>query len=103
MIGLSLALLASVSINILLIWYARKLTKQFLFFTENVGALEEALRGFDGHLRGVHEMEMFYGDDTLGLLIKHSKDLVDDIAGFYDSFSLDEEDEVEGEQIDGKS
>lgn len=103
MIGLSLTLLVSASINILLIWYARKLTKQFLFFTENVGALEEALRGFDGHLRGVHEMEMFYGDDTLGLLIKHSKALVDDISEFHDSFSLDEENEIEEGQIDGKS
>lgn len=27
------------------------------------------------HVKSIHELEMFYGDETLGLLMKHSKEL----------------------------
>ena len=46
-------------------------------------------------------METFYGDETLGALITHSKTIVDRIKDFYDGFSLEEtEDE---EEADGES
>ena len=99
MITLSLLLFASSCLNILLVWYCRRLTKQFLFFTENVGELEGALEAFDSHLTGIHELEMFYGDETLGGLIAHSRTIVDRIKDFYDGFSLDEGEE--DEEIDG--
>jgi hypothetical protein len=41
---------------------------------------------------------MFYGDDTLGALIDHSKAIVEEIKTFYDSFSIEaEEEEIDGE------
>jgi len=74
------------------------MTKQFLFFTENVGGLEESLEEFDAHLRSVHELEIFYGDETLGSLIEHSRTIVDRIKDFYDGFSLEEDEgEPDGE------
>ena len=91
MITLSILLFISVIINLVLVWYARRLTKQFLFFTENVGDLETALGSFDSHLRGIHELEMFYGDETLGSLIQHSKAIVDRINEFHDGFSIEED------------
>ena len=100
MITLSIFLLISFSTNILLIWYARRLTRQFLFFSENIEGVEEALAGFDNHLRGVHELEMFYGDDTLGALIEHSRAIVQTVEEFNDSFSLEQKEE---EDIDGSS
>jgi len=98
MITLSILLFLTTGLNVLLVWYCRRLTKQFLFFTENVGELEAALNAFDDHLKGIHELEMFYGDDTLGGLIEHSRTIVDRIKDFYDGFSLDEE--AEEEEID---
>ena len=96
MILTSIALFISLALNVLLVWYARRLTKQFLFFTEEIGDLEGALTEFDGHLKGIHELEMFYGDETLGGLIKHSREVVDRVKEFYDGFSLDEgEDELD--------
>ena len=77
MITLSAILFVSVVINAILVWYCRKLTAQFLFFTQNVIELENKLNSFDGHLKGVHQLEMFYGDDTLGSLINHSKSIVE--------------------------
>jgi hypothetical protein len=90
MMTLSVLLVISISLNILLIWYARRLAKQFLFFTENVADLENTLNAFGDHLNGVHEMEMFYGDDTLGALIEHSRAIVTAISDFYEGFSLEE-------------
>ena len=76
MITLSVLLSASVLLNIVLIWYSRRLAQQFLRFTENIAVLEKTLQAFSDHLNGVHELEMFYGDDTLGGLIEHSKAIV---------------------------
>jgi hypothetical protein len=98
MITLSIALFVSVCINILLIWYSRKLTRQFLFFTQNVIELENKLNGFDGHLNNVHQLEMFYGDDTLGALIEHSKNIAESIKEFNDGFTLDDEAPPEEEE-----
>ena len=101
MIALSILLFLSLCLNILLVWYCRRLTKQFLFFTESVGGLEAALGAFDTHLTEIHELETFYGDDTLGGLIQHSKMIVARIGDFYDGFSLEEEEEEEDENLDG--
>jgi hypothetical protein len=90
MIWLSLGLCFSLLVNGVLVWYCRRLTQQFLFFTENVADLETSLDSFDSHLRKVHELEAFYGDETLGGLMDHSRAIVDRIKVFYDGFSLEE-------------
>ena len=102
MITLSILLFVSACLNLLLIWYCRRLTAQFLFFTENVGELEAALDSFDTHLTDVHELETFYGDETLGGLIRHSKAIVARIRDFYDGFSL-EDDIEQSEDIDAST
>ncbi len=80
----------SVSINILLIWYIRRLIRQLLMFTDSVESLEEYFSSFDNHLGQIYELEMFYGDETLDGLITHSKDLLEKIRDFRDSFSIEE-------------
>jgi len=102
MIILSILLFLSVCVNGLLVWYCKRLTKQFLFLAENVGDLEIALQAFGSHLKGVHELEMFYGDETLGALIEHSKAIVDRMGEFYEGFSLDTQEQDE-EDLDGPS
>jgi hypothetical protein len=67
------------------------MTAQFIFFSEKISDLETSLSAFESHLKGVHELEMFYGDDTLGGLIEHSKAVVESVRGFFDGFSLEEE------------
>ena len=76
MILLVLFLLLSLSVNGLLIWYSVRATKQLLFVSENVTELHERLEEFDGHVKFIYELEMFYGDETLKNLIRHSKDLL---------------------------
>ncbi len=69
-----------------------------MFFTSNVVELENKLNLFDAHLKGVYELEMFYGDDTLDSLIKHSKELVSSIQEFNDSFIIEDEEESNEEE-----
>tara|TARA_R100000234_G_scaffold309_2_gene242 strand:- start:432 stop:641 length:210 start_codon:yes stop_codon:yes gene_type:complete len=59
-------------------------------FTDSVESLEEYFSSFDNHLGQIYELEMFYGDETLDGLITHSKDLLEKIRDFRDSFSIEE-------------
>jgi hypothetical protein len=93
---LAIAFLISFCINLILIWYIRKIIAQLYLFTDEVYKLEEHFDAFDKHLGGIYELEMFYGDETLDGLIRHSKDLLDKVSLFRESFSLEEEEEENG-------
>ncbi len=56
-----------------------------------------SVRNFSEHLQSLHELEMFYGDTTLGHLIEHSKQLVEDMKNFEEIYTL-----LEDEPDDGK-
>jgi len=104
--SLSIFLCISVAINGLLIWYIRGLIRQLLAFSENVADLERHLDEFDTHLGGVHDLEMFYGDETLEGLIQHSKFIVLKVKEFQAMFSIeygDSKDEEKGDYADGSS
>ncbi len=96
MIWITLALILSVALNVLLLWYIRQTLKRLLFASENFAWLVDSLRSFGEHLQGIHELEMYYGDTTLQALIKHSKDLVNDMENFEQIYTLlDGESEME--------
>ena len=55
------------------------------------------LEEYEGHIEIVHNLERFYGDETLGNLLRHSKAIVDESKQFkaildYEQ-DLDEEEE----------
>tara|TARA_R110002020_G_C15880415_1_gene739075 strand:- start:11 stop:259 length:249 start_codon:yes stop_codon:yes gene_type:complete len=56
--------------------------------SENMQVLVEEILLFDEHLNNVHEMETFYGDETLGNLIRHSKSLIDTLEDFAEIYTL---------------
>jgi hypothetical protein len=81
-------LVISLSINVILIWYIKKMLQKLLYVSDSIGALLFSAKSFSNHLNGLHEMETFYGDETLGGLIKHSKQVVEDIKEFEDIYTL---------------
>lgn len=97
MIWIILALVLSLALNGLLIWYVRQTLRRLLFASENFGWLMNSLQNFSNHVQKLYEMEMFYGDSTLGHLIEHSKQLVEDIKNFEEIYTL-----LEDEPNDGK-
>ena len=90
---LSIALLVSISLNIFMFWYGRAILGDFYYMSDNLGSLIEQIILFSEHLRSVHELEMFYGDEILGGLIRHSKDLVETVQDFVEIVELFEADE----------
>ena len=75
-------------LNMFLLWYVWRALKKLLFVSDNISYLHEAMFGFSEHLVKVHELEMFYGDETLKALIKHSKGIKEIIDEFEDIHSL---------------
>ncbi len=64
----------SVALNVLLIWFVRKIqTEYILFIRDNLEGMVEMHREFNEHLEQVNNMEMYFGDETLVGLLQHSK------------------------------
>lgn len=82
----------SVIINIGLVFYARWLIKILQTKEEETNNISEILAEYVAHVKSVHEMEMFYGDQTLMSLIDHGKNLVNKIEDF-DYILYEREDE----------
>ncbi len=76
-------LLLSIVLNVLLVWYVRKVqTEYILFVRDNLGALMEMQSEFNEHLEAVNNMEMYFGDQTLVGLLEHSKFVKEQTAEF---------------------
>ena len=64
--------------------------RKFNYYYSNVVDTYEEIESFREHLEMVHDLEMFYGDDTLGSLIEHSKKLSDFLGDSQQMISLNE-------------
>tara|TARA_B100000575_G_scaffold293450_2_gene304889 strand:- start:5075 stop:5410 length:336 start_codon:yes stop_codon:yes gene_type:complete len=85
----------SISLNAFLIWYCQKVVMELYEVSENIKVLTEEIISFDEHLKSVHELEVFYGDSTLGSLMQHSTALTDTLEDFVEIYGLfDEETEA---------
>ena len=76
-------LLLSIALNVLLVWYVRKVqTEYILFIRDNLEALTDMHSEFNEHLEVVNNMEMYFGDQTLVGLLEHSKFVKEQTAEF---------------------
>jgi hypothetical protein len=73
----------------LAVWYVRSLLRVMYQMTVDVQQMEDKMVEFSKHLDNVYEMEMYYGDETLGQLIRHSKEVVDSINQFKNIFEIE--------------
>ena len=73
---LIMVLSASVMANFIAVYYIRQLLGRLFAVGENLVDLVDLLSAYRNHLKGVYEMEMFYGDETLKFLLGHTRDLV---------------------------
>ena len=95
LLALGGALAASLLLNVFFVWYFRNLVSRLRFISENLGVLVDETISFRDHLESVHELEMFYGDDTLGGLITHVDEYSETLADFEEIYTLLDEDEEE--------
>jgi hypothetical protein len=77
-----LLLLLFVILTGLLGWFCFKLVRKMMFVSENMSELFLRLDEFDQHIKFIYELEMYYGDETLKNLIRHSRDLRDFMTNY---------------------
>ena len=104
-------LVLSLSLNILLIWFLRGLTSRLVLVSENMSGLLDHLVGYGSSLKAVSEMELYYGDETIQGLVKHTQMILEILSDFEEIYALtddenigDEEkqnEEIEEEALDG--
>ena len=68
----------SVIANLVLVWFSIKCIKNISEIEEDIDEIMSKTDNFTEHLESVHEMEIFYGDETLQSMIDHSKQLIND-------------------------
>ena len=96
---LIIALFLSILVNLLALWYIRKLLAKVLFVSQNLTDLVDLLTTYRNHLQRLFQLEMYYGDETMKFLIKHTRSLLDVLEDYSDIYlmtepiALDEEDE----------
>lgn len=88
--ALGIALLISLGSNLIAFYYIRDLLGRLGWLTQNLANLSELIRGFQEHIRGVYELEKFYGDDDVKLLVQHTSDLIE-VMDDYLEVGLDSE------------
>ena len=91
-IALSLLLILSLILNIFLMWFAWKSLRQIATYDEELTELIQIIKNFSVHLQSVHDMEMFYGDETLRHLMRHASDIIETFE-IYDLLLSDAEEE----------
>ena len=82
-------LVLSVLANVVFVLYSRWLIKILKAKEDDVNELADKIAEYVGHVKSIHEMEMFYGDQTLKNLIDHGTSLIKKIEDF--DFLLGEE------------
>ena len=98
---IELLLFLSVILNGLLAFYAVRLAKKLLTVASNIDTVYETFEVFRTHVSGVHESEMFYGDQTLQSLMDHSRsvlDTLDEYSDLMDMVEIEEEQDAEEEE-----
>ena len=88
----------SAALNILSFFYIRWLLTTVAVINEDVTSATNLLREFSGHLSSVYELETFYGDETLGSLMRHARELSNKLENI--DLILNEEEEVAEEKTE---
>lgn len=74
-------------------WFCFKLVFRLNFVSNNLVELYGRLSEFDQHIKFIYELEMYYGDETLKNLIRHSRDLRNYMTKYKEVMELLEEQE----------
>lgn len=95
---MSLLFLASFVINLILVWYVRRVIKNFFFLEANVRVLLKNVEDYTEHLEQINEMHMYYGDATIENLIRHTKAVSTEIKEFSKAFFSSDGDSFDAEE-----
>jgi hypothetical protein len=89
---LSAILSLSLILNGVLVFYVRSAIVRLLSISEEMHDFKAMTDNFATHLEQVYELEMFYGDETLGGLMEHARSFNEQLETFEYIYGLIEED-----------
>ena len=93
--------IVSVVTNLFMLLYVRWLLSSLTIINTDIANVSEIIKDFSSHLNQIHEMEMFYGDETLAFLVEHSRSLAEQLETFEYIYTLTEADaDNEQEEIE---
>mgnify|MGYP001174343539 CR=1 FL=1 len=72
---LILCLIISLIVNILGVWYIRKIVSRLTFVNENIDDLGVLIESYQNHLTGIFSLEQYYGDQDIKNLLDHTRSL----------------------------
>jgi len=93
-----MCLILSIIGNICCIWYIRRLLSKVLFISENLTDLVDVLDTYRNHLEKIYSLEMFYGDETIQFLIRHTNSLLDILEDYRDIYQMTDPLEISNSQ-----
>ena len=100
-VWLTIALTISVGLNVVFYWLVRKQSSRLSTIADNASDLIELVGSFRNHVKAVYSLDSFYGDETLGGLMEHSRALTLILEEQYgDIADLAEEVEYEEEEAE---
>jgi len=101
-IFLTLTFILSLTFNVLLVWYIRKVQVDYiLYLRENLEEFAYMHTQFSEHIEEVYNMEMYFGDQSLSKLLEHSKFVSEQTQQYLDvlrGLDFDEENEEDEEE-----
>tara|TARA_R110002012_G_scaffold312059_1_gene522130 strand:- start:735 stop:1157 length:423 start_codon:yes stop_codon:yes gene_type:complete len=80
---------------VVLIWYIKRLTTELESISNEFDDFYEQLEAYEKHIEEIHGLEMFYGDQTLQGLIRHSREMLNNIYDFQVKYFIEEEEEID--------
>lgn len=83
---------------IILVWYIIKLRKELTSVSKDLEQFFKKIDDYEKHVDQIHGMEMFYGDQTLQGLIRHSREVINEIIDLQEKYFLEEEEDFDRTQ-----
>ena len=100
-VWLGIALAVSAFLNVVFYWLIREQSSRLSVVADNSSDLIELISSFRNHVKAVYSLDSFYGDETLGGLLEHSRALNMILEEQYgDIAALAEEIEYEDEEAE---
>jgi|6_EtaG_2_1085325.scaffolds.fasta_scaffold162856_2 hypothetical protein len=90
-----LLFIVSVFFNVVLYLYSRQMLLKVYAAAEEASDIFTQLDTFQEHIHSVHEMPVFYGDETLQGLMDHSKELINFLSRYENVYSFVQPDLIE--------
>jgi uridine phosphorylase len=84
-ITLTIALISSMVINIIFVWYTRKLLNYLEMTNDETRSILSLVAEYETHLTDVYSRDIFYGDATLESLLEHTNKVADEVQKYLEA------------------